>query len=195
MAKLHFKYGAMNSGKTTFLIQSAHNYEANGYKVLVLKSSLDTKGDDYIVNRIGLKRKIDEYIYPNEKIIPKIKKYLKNLACIFVDEAQFLNADQAEELLIIAKAYDIPVIAYGLRTQFNMKGFTGSPTLLLIADELEEIPTICKCGKKARFNARKYNGEFQNSEGERIVIDGEEGYEYVPLCGECYVKEVLKITK
>ena len=195
MAKLHFKYGAMNSGKTTFLIQSAYNYESYGYKVLVVKSSLDTKGDDYIINRIGLKRKIDEFIYPNEEVIPKLKKHFDNLACIFVDEAQFLSPEQAEELLIIAKAYDIPVIAYGLRTQFNMKGFPGSPTLLLIADELSEIPTICSCGKKARFNARKHNGEFEKDEGERIVIDGEEGYEYVPLCGDCYVQKVLKRTK
>lgn len=195
MAKLHFKYGAMNSGKTTFLIQAAHNYEANGHKIIVVKSSLDTKGEDYIVNRIGLKRKIDEYILPNEKVIPKLKKYFDNLSCIFVDEAQFLSPEQAEELLIIAKAYDIPVIAYGLRTQFNMKGFPGSPTLLLLADELNEIPTICECGKKARFNARKYNGEFEHDEGKRIVIDGEEGYEYVPLCGDCYVKKVLKRTR
>ena len=97
MAKLHFKYGAMNSGKTTMLLQAAHNYEEQGKKVIVIKSNIDKKGNDTIINRIGLKRKVDELIGIDEKIIDKIRKYLDNLDCILVDEAQFLSRNQIDE--------------------------------------------------------------------------------------------------
>ena len=160
MAKLHFKYGAMNSGKTTMLLQAAHNYEEQGKKVIVIKSNIDKKGNDTIINRIGLKRKVDELIGIDEKIIDKIRKYLDNLDCILVDEAQFLSRNQIDELFYITKIYDIPVIAYGLKTNFKSVVFTGSSRLVEVADSLEEIPTICKCGKKARFNVRTLNGEY-----------------------------------
>ena len=194
MAKLHFKYGAMNSGKTTMLLQAAHNYEEQGKKVIVIKSNIDKKGNDTIINRIGLKRKVDELIGIDEKIIDKIRKYLDNLDCILVDEAQFLSRNQIDELFYITKIYDIPVIAYGLKTNFKSVVFTGSSRLVEVADSLEEIPTICKCGKKARFNVRTLNGEYLK-EGDDILIDGTTEIKYESLCGNCYVTKVLGITK
>lgn len=194
MAKLHFKYGAMNSGKTTMLLQAAHNYEEQGKKVIVIKSNIDKKGNDTIINRIGLKRKVDELIGIDEKIIDKIRKYLDNLDCILVDEAQFLSRNQIDELFYITKIYDIPVIAYGLKTNFKSVVFTGSSRLVEVADSLEEIPTICKCGKKARFNVRTLNGEYLK-EGNDILIDGTTEIKYESLCGKCYVTKVLGITK
>ena len=194
MARLHFKYGAMNSGKTTMLLQAAHNYEEQGKKVIVIKSNIDKKGNDTIINRIGLKRKVDELIGIDEKIIDKIRKYLDNLDCILVDEAQFLSRNQIDELFYITKIYDIPVIAYGLKTNFKSVVFTGSSRLVEVADSLEEIPTICKCGKKARFNVRTLNGEYLK-EGDDILIDGTTEIKYESLCGKCYVTKVLGITK
>lgn len=194
MAKLHFKYGAMNSGKTTMLLQAAHNYEEQGKKVIVIKSNIDKKGNDTIINRIGLTRKVDELIGIDEKIIDKIRKYLDNLDCILVDEAQFLSRNQIDELFYITKIYDIPVIAYGLKTNFKSVVFTGSSRLVEVADSLEEIPTICKCGKKARFNVRTLNGEYLK-EGDDILIDGTTEIKYESLCGKCYVTKVLGITK
>lgn len=194
MAKLHFKYGAMNSGETTMLLQAAHNYEEQGKKVIVIKSNIDKKGNDTIINRIGLTRKVDELIGIDEKIIDKIRKYLDNLDCILVDEAQFLSRNQIDELFYITKIYDIPVIAYGLKTNFKSVVFTGSSRLVEVADSLEEIPTICKCGKKARFNVRTLNGEYLK-EGDDILIDGTTEIKYESLCGKCYVTKVLGITK
>lgn len=191
MAKLHFRYGAMNSGKSTALMQVAYNYEELNYKVIVMKSSLDTKGENYLVSRIGAKRKIDHYIYPNASVKNLIKEDLsKKISCILIDEAQFLKAKQVEELYIISKEYDIPVICYGLRTDFRSETFEGSKRLLELADEMEELITICPCGKKARFNARKINGKYTRI-GKTIEIDGaDESVEYLPLCGDCYIKLV-----
>lgn len=191
MAKLNFRYGAMNSGKTTILIQTAYNYEERDQKVIVIKPSIDTKGEDYIVSRIGVKRKVDELISPTDNIIDKTEKYFQNLACIIVDEAQFLKEKQIDELFYIAKIRDIPVIAFGLRTDFKLNAFEGSKRLLELSDDLQEMPTICRCGKKARFNGRKINDKFI-SEGESIVIDDGTKVEYESLCGKCYIEKVQK---
>ena len=193
MAKLHFKYGAMNCGKTTILIQTAYNYEEKGQKVIVIKPAVDTKGKNKIISRIGIERKVDALILPDDKILEKIKKYLKDLKCIIIDEAQFLTKEQAKELFNIKEIYNIPIIAFGLRSNFKGEPFEASEILLTLADSLEEIPTICRCGKKARFNARKVNGIFQ-TEGSEILIDGEDNkIEYEALCSSCFAKEVLKI--
>lgn len=194
MAKLHFRYGAMNSGKTTILIQTAYNYEERDQKVILIKPSIDTKGEDKIVSRIGASRKVDELIAPNEKIIEKLEKYLSDTDCILVDEAQFLERKQVDELFYIVKIYNIPVIAFGLRTDFKSNGFEGSIRLLELADELEEMPTICRCGKKARFNGRKINKKFV-TEGESVVIDNNKEVEYESLCGTCYLEKVLKLGR
>lgn len=195
MAKLIFRYGSMNSGKTTVMLQTAYNYEERDQKVILVKSSKDTKGGDRVVSRIGIERIIDEFITPEDTVIDKIKKYLDDVNCIIVDEAQFLLPKQVDEFYYITKLYDIPVIAYGLRVDFKMEAFDGSPRLLELADQIEELPTICRCGKKARMNGRKKFGKFV-IKGESIVIDGsDKDVEYESLCGKCYLEKVLGVDK
>ena len=181
MAKFHFRYGAMNAGKSTILLQTAYNYEEKGKKVVLIKPSVDTKGDEKIVSRIGLERKVDYLISDNDSIISKLGDNLSSLSCILVDEAQFLKRKQVDELFYISKIMDIPVIAFGLRTDFKSNGFEGSIRLLELADALEEMPTICRCGKKARFNARKVDGKF-TFDGDSIVIDDTSDVSYESLC-------------
>lgn len=192
MSKLHFKYATMNSGKTIDLMRTAYNYEENGYKVLIIKPSIDTKGNDEIVTRVGLSRKVDLLLATRDTVLDKIEG-IENIRCIFVDEAQFLTTKQVDELYLITKKYDIPVICYGLRLNFKMESFEGSRRLLEIAEELEELITLCKCGEVARYVGRKVNGEYVSS-GDEVVIDGAcDDVEYVPLCGKCYLKDVKKI--
>ena len=193
MAKFHFRYGAMNAGKSTILLQTAYNYEEKGKKVVVLKPSVDTKGDEKIVSRIGLERKVDYLIGNNDSIISKLGDNISSLSCILVDEVQFLKRKQVDELFYISKMMDIPVIAFGLRTDFKSNGFEGSIRLLELADALEEMPTICRCGKKARFNARKVDGKF-TFDGDSIVIDDNSEVIYESLCGACYIEEQEKIN-
>lgn len=191
MAKFHFRYGAMNAGKSTILLQTAYNYEEKGKKIVLLKSSIDTKGDEKIVSRIGLERKVDYLIYNDDSILSKLGNSIYNIDCILVDEAQFLKRKQVDELFYITKKYNVPVIAFGLRTDFKTNGFEGSIRLLELADELLEMPTICKCGKKARFNVRKINNKF-TFEGDSIVIDNKTEIKYESLCGSCYINEFEK---
>lgn len=192
MAKLNFKYATMNSGKTLDLIRTAYNYEENGYNVLLLKPAVDTKGEKCIESRVGLKRQVDYLIEKNDNIIDKISSNLKDITCIFVDEVQFLSKKQIDELFLISKVFDINVICYGLRLNFKMEAFEGSKRLLEIAEELEELKTICKCGNIARYVGRKVNGNYV-LEGNEIIIDGTDNVEYIPLCGDCYLKDVKKI--
>lgn len=193
MSKLYFRYGAMNSGKTTLLLQVAHNYEERGMKVVIIKPKIDTKGNDKIVTRIGLKRKVDHLIEKDEMIGNYLNE-LKGVSCILVDEAQFLSRDQIDELFMYTKLKNIPVICYGLRTDFKSLAFPGSSRLFEVADVLEELITICRCGKRAKFNGRKVNGEF-TSIGDQVAIDGENEIEYESLCGKCYLEKVLGIKE
>ena len=140
MAKLYFRYGAMNSGKTTILQQVAYNYEENKKNVIVLKPASDTKGDKKVTSRIGLEREVDYLIYPEESIFNKVD--IEELDCILVDEAQFFMPNQITELFVMTKVYDIPVICYGLRTDYKTNLFPGSERLLALADEIEEMKTI-----------------------------------------------------
>ena len=192
MAKFHFRYGAMNAGKSTILLQTAYNYEEKGKKVVLLKPSVDTKGDEKIVSRIGLERKVDYLIDDNDSIISKLGDNISSLSCILVDEAQFLKRKQVDELFYISKIMDIPVIAFGLRTDFKSNGFEGSIRLLELADALEEMPTICRCGKKARFNASEVDGKFI-FDGDSILIDDKAEVKYESLCGTCYIEEQEKV--
>ena len=192
MSKLHFKYATMNSGKTIDLMRTAYNYEENGYKVLIIKPSIDTKGNDEIVTRIGLSRKVDLLLATDDTVLDKIEE-IESIRCVFVDEVQFLTTKQIDELYLITKKYDIPVICYGLRLNFKMESFEGSKRLLEIAEELEELITLCKCGEVARYVGRKVNGEYVSS-GDEVVIDGaNESVEYIPLCGKCYLRDVKKV--
>ena len=194
MAKLYFKYGTMESGKSTKIIQEAYNYDRNNKSIIVAKPIIDSKGNDKIVSRIGIQRKIDVYI-ESDNLKEVYEKINKETFCILIDEAQFLNKNQVFELFKITKLLEIPVMCYGLKSNFKGKFFEGSEALMIYADSLEEIVTICSCGKKARFNARKVNGDFV-TDGEDVLIDGSnENVEYVPLCGECYIKKVKKLQK
>lgn len=190
MAKLCFEYGAMSCGKSTLLLQVAHNYSKKGYKIVLIKPLCDKKGDNKVVSRIGFSREVDYLIGENDEILNVIGKDIKNLKCILADEAQFFTTKQIEELFIISKKHDIPVICYGLKTDFKTDVFPASARLFALADELEELSTICSCGKKARFNARVVNGKFV-SEGEQVAIDGFDNISYESLCGDCYLEKVL----
>ena len=190
MSKLYFRYGAMNSGKSTHLMQVAYNYEERGMRVLLLKPQTDKKGGDKLISRLGVVRKVDVLIKDNDNIYNIVKDNLKEygkLHCILVDEVQFLKKEQIDELFEIAVTLNIPIICYGLRTNFKMEGFEGSERLLLIAHSIEEMKTICKCGHKAVVNARKINDKFV-FEGEQVAIDNIGDITYESLCGECYFK-------
>ena len=192
MAKLIFKYSTMNSGKTIDLIRTVYNYEENNCKVLVLKPIIDTKAGNNVKTRIGLERKVDILIEEDDSILELLKGKLEDIKCIFIDESQFLSCMQIDELFIITKALDIPVICYGLRTDFKLDSFSGSKRLLELAESLEEFKTLCYCGEVARYAGRKVNGKYA-VEGEKVLIDDKENVEYVPLCGKHYLENVTKI--
>jgi thymidine kinase len=195
MAKLYFRYGAMNSGKSTALLQAAHNYEERGQRVIVAKPMVDTKGDTTIVSRLGVAREVDLVIGPATDVVTLIdieadrvhRETGQTISCVLVDESQFLSPRQVDDLFIISIQRNIPVLAYGIRTDFQTIAFPGSRRLLEIAHSLEELKTICRCGKKAVFNARKVDGAFV-FDGAQVAIDGVD-VSYESLCGECYLEE------
>lgn len=190
MAKLYFRYGAMNCGKSTALMQVMHNYEERGMTAIIVKPFNDTKGGDKVVSRLGIAKNVDILIKESASPLEEIKKYKEengNIHCILVDEVQFFKRRHIDEFFEIAVKQNIPVICYGLRTDFSMNGFEGSERLLLLAHSLEELKTICRCGKKAMLNGRKINGEFV-FEGAQVAIDGENHVEYESLCASCYYR-------
>lgn len=190
MSKLYYRYGAMSSGKTAALLQVAHNYEQQGMTVVLVKPAVDTKGNKKVVSRLGIEREVDVVLAPGEQLIEKMQPIKPH--AIIIDEAQFLTAEQADELYIITKKYDIPVLCYGLRCDFQMRGFEGSTRLLLLADDIEELKTICHCGAKATQNLRLVNNQ-PVFEGEQIVIDDHTKVEYAGVCGKCYLRIRRKI--
>lgn len=188
MSKLYFRYGAMNCGKSTNLLQVAHNYEERGMKVLIIKPKTDTKGGNKVVSRLGVTREVDLLLDGEADVFKEVHEYIKEhgtVHCILGDEVQFFKSHQIDELFQIAVKLDIPTICYGLRTDFQMNGFEGSARLLLLAHSLEELKTICKCGKKALLNGRLINGKFV-FEGEQIAIDKKDNVEYEALCPKCF---------
>jgi len=187
MAKLHFKYGAMNSGKSDTLIKTAYNYEERGLKVVVVKPGVDTKGEDKVVARGGHERKVN--VIADEAVDLEIAvSDFKDASVVLVDESQFLTHDQISQLFRIAKNHDISVICYGLRADFRSEMFPGSKRLFEVADNIDKLPTMCFCGSQAEFNTRKVNGKYV-FEGNQVAIDGEETVEYDSLCGRCYQRE------
>ncbi|GHD83179.1 thymidine kinase [Salinibacterium amurskyense] len=195
MSKLYFRYGAMNSGKSTALLQAAYNYEERGQQVLLAKPHIDTKGDNAIVSRLGVTRQVDFTISPVDEVYDvfareRAKVFEKTglpVSCLLVDEAQFFSEAQVDDLLRIAIVEKVPVLAYGIRTDFQTVAFPGSRRLLEIAHSLEELKTICRCGRKAVFNARTVGDQFI-FDGDQVAIDGVDvGYQ--SLCGACYLEE------
>lgn len=187
MAKLHFKYGAMNSGKSDTLIKTAFNYQERGLRVIVVKPMIDTKGGDYVTARGGHRRKVDIHVNESVDLTVEVAK-AANVACILVDEAQFLTEKQVSQLYHVAKRRDISVICYGLRADFRTDLFPGSKRLLEIADNIEKLPTMCICGSQAEFNTRKINNAYVFA-GSQVAIDGDGKVEYDSLCGTCYMRE------
>jgi thymidine kinase len=194
----------MNSGKSTAMLQAAYNYEERGHRVLLAKPAVDTKGDMGILSRLGVTRDVDFVLTPDADAYGKfqhhrertIKRFGRDVSCLLVDEAQFLSEAQVDDLLRIAILENIPVIAYGIRTDFQTVAFPGSRRLLEIAHSLEELKTICRCGRKAIFNARKIDGIFV-FDGDQVAIDtsievseaGAREVTYESLCGACYLQE------
>lgn len=188
MSKLYFRYGAMNCGKSTNLLQVAHNYEERGMKVIIIKPKTDTKGGNKVVSRLGVTREVDLLLDGDANVFNEVNKYIEKngqVDCILGDEVQFFKKHQIDELFEVAVKLNIPTICYGLRTDFQMNGFEGSERLLLLAHSLEELKTICKCGKKALLNGRLINGKFV-FEGEQIAIDKKDNVEYEALCPKCF---------
>ncbi len=211
MAKLYFRYGAMNSGKSTSLLQAAYNYEERGQHVLLAKPEIDTKGADQISSRLGMQRAVDFLIPPgadlrslfaehrarvqgggDEALIPESTESgaAPDVACLLIDEAQFLTREQVDDLLRIVVLDRIPVLAYGIRTDFQTHAFPGSRRLLELAHSLEELKTICRCGRKALFNARLVGGRFV-FDGDQVANDelSADRVTYESMCAECYLRE------
>jgi thymidine kinase len=196
MAKLYFRYGAMNSGKSTALLQAAYNYAERGQQVLLAKPGIDAKGDRDIVSRLGVVRPVDFLIERTDDVLERFFTHRKRVmagtgspvACLLIDEAQFLGHDQVDDLFRIAVVQDVPVLAYGIRTDFRTEAFPGSRRLMELAHSLEELKTICRCGRKALFNARRIGDRFV-FDGAQVAIDAVGDVTYESLCGECYLAE------
>jgi thymidine kinase len=189
MAKLYFRHGAMNSGKSTVLIQAAHNYEERDQTVLVAKPAIDSKGAGTVVSRLGESRTVDLLLAPEDRVREQFRTAVEEhgtVHCLLVDEAQFLTPEQVDDLLRIAVLDGVPVLAYGLRTDFRTEAFPGAARLLAVAHTVEELRTICRCGSKAMFNARRVGGEFI-FEGDQVAIDGA-AVSYESLCAACYLE-------
>lgn len=193
--KLYYRYGAMNSGKSTSLLQAAHNYEERGQKVVIAKPTIDTK-DERVSSRLGVTRDVDLHVTPETDVFEAFVQLSarslieedRKVDCLIVDEAQFLSRGQVNGLFMIAVKCDVPVLAYGIRSDFQGNAFPGSMRLLEIAHSLEEMKTICRCGKKALFNGRKIGGEYVRHGGQVAIDDG--SVEYESLCGDCFLKFV-----
>ena len=193
MAKLYFKYGAMGSSKTAQALITKYNYEENDLNVWLIKPSADTRDGAVILrSRIGLEAEC-EVIAPEVDVV---ERYLASQhgTCnvIIVDECQFMTAKQIDELRAIVNDYNVPVLCFGLRTDFQTKLFPGSRRLMELADCIEEIKTMCDCGAKATVNARISDG-FIVTEGAQVVLGGNDSY--IAMCHRCYVNGIREHKK
>ena len=187
MAKLYFKYGAMGSSKTANALITKFNYEERGMKVWLIKPSIDVRdGASVVRSRIGLEANAD-IISPEKNLFEEYKKH-DDCHVIIADECQFFTTQQIDELRSIVDELDIPVLCYGLRTDFLTHTFEGSRRLFEVADSITEIKTICTCGKKAIVNARIDGNGKVVTEGGQILIGGNDSY--VAMCHSCWVRAV-----
>ena len=193
MAKLYFKYGAMGSSKTAQALITKYNYEENDMKVWLLKPSADTRdGAGTIRSRIGLEAQC-EIATPNTNIYDRYQEGFKgNCHAIIVDECQFLTVEQINQLRAIVNDFSVPVLCFGLRTDFQTKLFPGSMRLMELADCIEEIKTMCDCGCKATVNARISDG-YIVTERAQVVLSGNDSY--IAMCHRCYVNGIREHKK
>lgn len=191
MAKLYFRYACMGAGKSIDLLKVAYNYEERGHKVMLITAEIDDRFEKgKITTRIGISK--DAHTFNTDTNLLDLCKSLDYVpACILIDEAQFLSKEHVNQLTDIVDYIDIPVICYGLRTDFRNELFEGSNALLTIADKIEELKTICECGKKATCNMRTVDGKIATT-GEQIVIGN---LEYKSVCRKCYKERVKKDGK
>ncbi|MBH1941403.1 thymidine kinase [Mobilitalea sibirica] len=186
MAKLYFKYGVMGSSKTAQALITKFNYEERGMKVWLIKPQIDSRdGEGIIKSRIGLSSKA-YVLHFKENVYDTYKELSEPVDVIIVDECQFMSEDQVNQLSMIVIDYKIPVLCFGLRTDFRTKMFPGSKRLLEIADSITEIKTICSCGKKATVNVRMDENGKIITEGEQILIGGND--RYTPMCYQCFIE-------
>jgi thymidine kinase len=182
MAKLYFHYSTMNAGKSTALLQASHNYREGGMATYLLTAQFDTRaGEGRIASRIGIGEPADTF-NPDEDMVAKVSARLAQgpVACLFIDEAQFLTRDQVWQLARVVDDLGVPVMCYGLRVDFRGELFPGSAALLALADEMREVRTICACGKKATMVVRKGPDGRALKDGAQVLIGGNETY--VSLC-------------
>ena len=193
MAKLYFKYGAMGSSKTAQALITKYNYEENDMKVWLLKPSADTRdGAGTIRSRIGLEAEC-EIATPDVDIYQRYREgYLGNCHAVIVDECQFLTVEQIDQLRAIVNDFAVPVMCFGLRTDFQTRLFPGSLRLMELADCIEEIKTMCDCGAKATVNARISDG-YIVTEGAQVVLGGNDCY--IAMCHRCYVNGIREHKK
>ena len=197
MAKLYFKYGAMGSSKTAQALITKYNYEENAMHVWLIKPSADVRdGADILKSRIGLEAQVDT-ITPNTDIYALFVQNKKDTCNVIIaDECQFFTPQQIDQLRYIVNDFDIPVMCFGLRTDFQTKLFPGSMRLMEVADAIQEIKTICDCGAKATVNARIDGEGHIITEGAQVVLGGNDSY--IAMCHRCYVngireKKVIKL--
>jgi thymidine kinase len=183
MSKLHFRYSAMAAGKSIALLTVAFNYEERNMKVLVISSQLDNRsGVGVVSSRIGLSRAC--YSFEESTDFEELLSSQADLSCVLIDEAQFLNRKQVEQLHRVAHLQNLPVICFGLRSDFQGQAFPGSAALLALADDLEELRTICSCGRKASMNMRVDEYGLKVTEGNQVEIGGNNRYRSV--CPKCF---------
>ena len=179
MAKVYFRYAAMNAGKSTQLLQVRHNYHERHQHTLLLKPHIDKRdGEKFIRPRIGgLEAEVDALVFPDTDLRALVEEALKaaTLDCVLVDEAQFLSPEQVRQLCEVADFLGVPIMCYGLRADFRAELFPGSAALMALADDIEELKTICWCGKKATINARILDGHVL-ADGPQVLIGGNETY-------------------
>ncbi len=185
MSKLYFRYAAMNAGKSTALLQAAYNYEERGMRVRMFTAAHDDRtGVGLVGSRLGLQRQAETFgpdtLFNAEWLCPGI-------ACLLIDEAQFLSPEQVRQLHRLAHQHQVPVLCYGLRSDFRGDGFPGAVALLTLADDLEEMKTICACARKASMNLRVDSEGRRVKEGEQIMIGGNESYRAV--CPSCFYSD------
>ncbi len=187
MAKLYFKYGAMGSSKTAQALITKYNYEENDLNVWLIKPSADTRdGADVLRSRIGLQAQVD-VMGPQVDIFQRFTDTRKDCNVVIVDECQFMTEEQIDQLRAIVNEYAIPVLCFGLRTDFQTRLFPGSRRLMELADVIEEIKTMCDCGAKATINARISDGLIV-TEGAQVVLGGNDSY--IAMCHRCYIQGI-----